>query len=44
MTAPFDPLRTRLREAAAAFADGPGALEEILLGLVDDVDLSLIHI
>ncbi|MEU6130376.1 hypothetical protein ABZ805_14490 [Saccharopolyspora sp. NPDC047091] len=38
MTAPFDPLRTRLREAAAAFADGPGALEEILLGLVDDVD------
>nr|WP_246480990.1 DUF5682 family protein [Amycolatopsis umgeniensis] len=27
-----------MQEAAAAFADGPGALEGILLGLVDDVD------
>ncbi|MGH3417610.1 MAG: DUF5682 family protein, partial [Actinocrinis sp.] len=28
----------QLQEAAAAFADGPGALEGILLGLVDDID------
>ncbi|WP_030263868.1 DUF5682 family protein [Streptomyces sp. NRRL B-24484] len=35
---PFDPLRSRLQEAAAAFADGPDALEGILLGIVDDVD------
>ncbi|MFF8958336.1 hypothetical protein [Streptomyces sp. NPDC014894] len=34
----FTTLRAQLREAAAAFADGPGALEGILLGLVDDVD------
>jgi hypothetical protein len=34
----FDALRAQLREAAAAFADGPGALEGILLGIVDDVD------
>ncbi|MQS17799.1 hypothetical protein F7Q99_37825 [Streptomyces kaniharaensis] len=34
----FDPLRTQLQEAAAAFADGPDALEGILLGIVDDVD------
>ncbi|MFC4852089.1 hypothetical protein [Actinophytocola glycyrrhizae] len=34
----FDALRTQLREAAASFADGPGALEGILLGIVDDVD------
>jgi hypothetical protein len=34
----FDPLRRRLQEAAATFADGPGALEGILLGIVDDVD------
>ncbi|TCO56004.1 DUF5682 family protein [Actinocrispum wychmicini] len=38
MSGPFDALRTRLHEAAAAFADGPGALEGILLGMVDDVD------
>ncbi|UNO44102.1 hypothetical protein KGS77_21295 [Streptomyces sp. MST-110588] len=31
-------MRTQLREAAAAFAGGPDALEDILLGLVDDVD------
>ncbi|MEV0705381.1 hypothetical protein AB0I53_46750 [Saccharopolyspora sp. NPDC050389] len=34
----FDELRTQLREAAATFADGPDALEGILLGIVDDVD------
>jgi hypothetical protein len=34
----FDALRARLHEAAAAFADGPDALEGLLLGLVDDVD------
>jgi hypothetical protein len=34
----FDALRTQLRDAAAAFADGPGVLEGILLGIVDDVD------
>ncbi|MDG9718017.1 DUF5682 family protein [Streptomyces sp. DH24] len=34
----FAALRGQLREAAAAFADGPGALEGILLGIVDDVD------
>ncbi|EFL21271.1 conserved hypothetical protein [Streptomyces himastatinicus ATCC 53653] len=31
-------MRGQLREAAATFADGPDALESILLGLVDDVD------
>ncbi|MFE5486701.1 hypothetical protein [Streptomyces sp. NPDC056527] len=34
----FEALRVQLQEAAAAFADGPAALEGILLGLVDDVD------
>ncbi|MFD5513228.1 hypothetical protein ACFWIB_36520 [Streptomyces sp. NPDC127051] len=34
----FDALRTQLQEAATAFADGPDALEGILLGIVDDVD------
>ncbi|MFJ4269172.1 hypothetical protein ACIP29_01370 [Streptomyces coelicoflavus] len=34
----FGALRGQLQEAAAAFADGPDALEGILLGLVDDVD------
>ncbi|MCU7820742.1 DUF5682 family protein, partial [Kitasatospora sp. DSM 101779] len=34
----FDPLRAQLQEAAASFADGPDALEGILLGIVDDVD------
>ncbi|MGW1258997.1 hypothetical protein ACWD5Q_28385 [Streptomyces sp. NPDC002513] len=34
----FDALRTQLRQAASAFADGPDALEGILLGIVDDVD------
>ena len=37
----FHSLRQQLQEAAAAFADGPGALEGILLGLVDDVDRAL---
>lgn len=34
----FEALRSQLREAAATFADGPDALEGILLGMVDDVD------
>ncbi|MFE3486881.1 DUF5682 family protein, partial [Streptomyces griseus] len=34
----FAALRGQLHEAAAAFADGPDALEGILLGMVDDVD------
>ncbi|SDX20891.1 hypothetical protein SAMN05216215_1008189 [Saccharopolyspora shandongensis] len=38
MSGAFDALRTQLREAAATFADGPDALEGILLGIVDDVD------
>ncbi|MFD7864329.1 hypothetical protein [Streptomyces sp. NPDC059783] len=42
MTAPdrpgFEALRTQLQDAAATFADGPDALESILLGIVDDVD------
>ncbi|WP_335934800.1 hypothetical protein [Streptomyces sp. PTD5-9] len=34
----FTTLRAQLQEAAATFAGGPDALEEILLGIVDDVD------
>ncbi|MFD9325811.1 DUF5682 family protein [Streptomyces sp. NPDC060065] len=34
----FTALRTQLHEAATEFADGPGALEGILLGIVEDVD------
>ncbi|MER5603209.1 DUF5682 family protein, partial [Streptomyces sp. NPDC002265] len=34
----FGALRGQLQEAARTFADGPGALEGILLGIVDDVD------
>ncbi|WP_037604183.1 DUF5682 family protein [Streptacidiphilus rugosus] len=34
----FDALRAQLQEAAGTFADGPDALEGILLGMVDDVD------
>ncbi|TQL18948.1 DUF5682 family protein [Streptomyces sp. SLBN-134] len=34
----FAGLRGQLRDAAAAFAGGPDALEGILLGMVDDVD------
>ncbi|MGX1128321.1 hypothetical protein RKD49_000511 [Streptomyces glaucescens] len=34
----FTALRSQLQEAATAFADGPDALEGILLGIVDDVD------
>lgn len=34
----FTALRAQLQEAAATFADGPDALEGILLGIVDDVD------
>ncbi|MFJ3576146.1 DUF5682 family protein [Streptomyces rubiginosohelvolus] len=36
--ASFTALREQLHEAATTFADGPGALEGILLGMVDDVD------
>ncbi|MDI5965510.1 DUF5682 family protein [Streptantibioticus silvisoli] len=34
----FEGLRGQLHQAAATFADGPDALEGILLGIVDDVD------
>jgi hypothetical protein len=34
----FHALRTQLQEAASAFAGGAGALEGILLGMVDDID------
>ncbi|NUU20222.1 MAG: hypothetical protein HOV68_01715, partial [Streptomycetaceae bacterium] len=34
----FAALRTELQAAAATFADGPDALQDILLGIVDDVD------
>ncbi|MFI1259094.1 hypothetical protein ACH4U6_35855 [Streptomyces netropsis] len=34
----FEALRAQLQQAAATFADGPDALEGILLGIVDDVD------
>ncbi|MET8831356.1 hypothetical protein ABZX40_39410 [Streptomyces sp. NPDC004610] len=37
-SSPFTALRTQLQDAATTFADGPGALEGILLGIVDDVD------
>lgn len=40
-SATFDALRSQLQDAAATFADGPGALEGMLLGLVDDVDRAL---
>ncbi|WP_069169318.1 DUF5682 family protein [Streptomyces griseus] len=35
---PFAALRGQLQQAATEFADGPDALEGILLGIVDDVD------
>ncbi|GAB7106446.1 hypothetical protein JCM4814A_47600 [Streptomyces phaeofaciens JCM 4814] len=34
----FEALRGQLHEAATEFADGPGALEGILRGIVDDVE------
>ena len=37
-SATFAALRAQLQEAAATFADGPAALEGILLGIVDDID------
>src|SRR6185295_16698962 len=37
----FEALRGQLLEAAAAFAGGPQALDEILTGIVDDVDRAL---
>ncbi|HET9169129.1 MAG TPA: DUF5682 family protein [Actinospica sp.] len=41
MAGTFDALRTQLHEAAAEFAGGRDALEEILLGIVDDVDRAI---
>jgi len=38
---PFDALRGQLLDAAAAFAGGPQALDEILTGIVDDVARAL---
>ncbi|WP_283134696.1 DUF5682 family protein [Rhizohabitans arisaemae] len=38
---PFGALREQLLDAAAAFADDPGALTGILSGMVDDVDRAL---
>ncbi|MFE6183279.1 hypothetical protein ACFQ6U_02335 [Streptomyces sp. NPDC056465] len=35
---PFEALRGQLQAAATEFADGPDALQGILLGIVDDVD------
>ncbi|MEE6263117.1 DUF5682 family protein [Plantactinospora sonchi] len=37
----FTPLRDQLRDAAAAFSDGPGTFADILTGMVDDVDRAL---
>ncbi|WP_224280064.1 hypothetical protein [Streptomyces sp. LS1784] len=37
----FDALRAQLHDVATEFADGPGALDAILRGLVDDVDRAL---
>ncbi|MFI9150085.1 hypothetical protein [Streptomyces sp. NPDC053367] len=39
--ATFTGLRSQLEEAAKTFADGPRALEGILLGMVDDVDRAI---
>ena len=36
--AQFAALRGQLQDAATEFADGPDALQGILLGIVDDVD------
>ncbi|WP_426508468.1 DUF5682 family protein [Dactylosporangium sp. McL0621] len=41
MSEPFNALRTQMVEAATAFAAGPGAVPEILAGIVDDVDRAL---
>ncbi|MER7456632.1 DUF5682 family protein [Micromonospora sp. NPDC126480] len=41
MSAPFDALRARLLDAAAALSGGPAALPEILAGIVDDIDHAL---
>lgn len=38
---PFSALRQQLRDAAAAFTDGPDALGGILGGLLDDIDRAL---
>jgi hypothetical protein len=39
----FEALRAQLQQAAATFADGPGALEGILLGIVDDIDRAVVE-
>jgi hypothetical protein len=41
VTGPFGALREQLTDAAAAFADTPDALADILSGIVDDVDRAL---
>ncbi|WP_435590708.1 DUF5682 family protein [Nocardia sp. bgisy118] len=41
MTGPFGALREQLAEAATRFAAQPGAVAEILAGIVDDVDRAL---
>jgi hypothetical protein len=38
---PFGALRQQLTAAATAFADSPGAVADILAGIVDDVDRAL---
>jgi hypothetical protein len=41
MSEPFGALRQQLVEAATAFAGSPGAVPDILAGIVDDVDRAL---
>ncbi|KAB2350891.1 DUF5682 family protein [Actinomadura rudentiformis] len=41
MSEPFGALRAQLLDAAQAFAGGPGAVPDLLSGLVDDVDRAL---
>ena len=41
MSQPFESLRTQLLDAAAAFSGSPAALDDILTGIVDDVDRAL---
>ena len=38
---PFGALRSQLLDAAAAFSGSPAALDDILTGIVDDVDRAL---
>ena len=41
MSEPFGALRQQLVEAATTFAASPGAVPDILAGIVDDVDRAL---